>query len=604
MHDTDLARVDSGPGHSHEDPLITRLITLHSKIYPTENSALFLQELMEMTARHRRDINAHRMTVEGNGHSQASRFVFDQRDIFLITYPDIVRSGQATPLATLHAFLHDHLPRTFSFIHLLPFYPYSSDDGFSVIDYLQVDPKLGDWDDISHLAKDSRLMFDAVVNHISAKSEWFIRYLRGDQEYLDFFLEQELGADYSKVVRPRVSPLFTTYKTSRGDKEVWTTFSPDQIDLNYQNPRLLLTIIDILLTYVARGAAAIRLDAINYLWKQPGTNCSNLDNCHAVIQLIRAVLDFVCPWVVIVTETNIPHADNITYFGDGYHEAQVIYQFALPPLVVHSFLSGKVRALSNWADSLHFGSDTSYLNFLASHDGVGIIPTAGILAQTEIDALVDLAHTRGGYVSYKASPQGGQLPYELNCTYYDLICDPMDPEELNIRKFITSQAILLALRGIPALYYHSLFGSRNFSQGVSITGMKRTVNRKKFSLDEIEKLLEPTDSPTATIFNSLKSLIEIRKQHPAFSPHAMQTMLNLHPALLSFYRSLKGKETILALANVSNQPITVEIPGIQNFQNIITWITGQGELRQGGNHTTVTVPSYGFMWLLVEETDA
>ena len=593
MHDT---------AQSHEVQLTERLTSLFSKAYPAEDTTWFMEAVMARIENHRNAIHSHRMTVAGNGHSQMSRFSFDQRDLLLITYPDIVRSGQIAPLATLHKFLHAHLPSVFSFIHLLPFYPYSSDDGFSVIDYLQVDPKLGEWEDIAVLAKDARLMFDAVVNHISAKSEWFAGYLRGDQEYLDFFLEQEIGADYSKVVRPRVSPLFTTYKTSRGDKEVWTTFSPDQIDLNYQNPHLLLTVIDILLTYVARGAAAIRLDAINYLWKQPGTNCSNLDSCHAVIQMIRAVFDLVCPWVVIVTETNIPHTDNLTYFGDGYHEAQVIYQFALPPLVVHSFLSGELRTLSRWAEKLDFGSDTTYLNFLASHDGVGIIPATGILAPTEIDALVNLAHDRGGYVSYKATPQGGQLPYELNCTYYDLICDPQDPEDLNIRKFLTSQAILLALRGIPALYYHSLFGSRNFSQGVSVTGMKRTVNRRKFTLDELERLLEPDNTRTATIFFSLKHLIEIRKQHPAFSPHAEQRMLDLHPSLLAFYRTLEGKETILTLANASSQPVTVEIPGVVKFQNIITWIAGQGELHQSAAHTTVTVPAYGFVWWLVGES--
>ncbi|PKL12564.1 MAG: sugar phosphorylase [Spirochaetae bacterium HGW-Spirochaetae-8] len=589
----------------HQDIESTeRLTALFSKVYPAEDPQWFLNALMERIENHWNAIHTHRMEVAGNGHNQTSRFSFDQRDLLLITYPDIVRSKKATPLASLHGFLHDHLPCTFSFIHLLPFYPYSSDDGFSVIDYLQVDPQLGDWEDIAVLAKDSRLMFDAVVNHISAKSAWFTGYLRGDKEYLDYFIEREPEADYTKVVRPRVSPLFTSYQTSTGDKEVWTTFSPDQVDLNYQNPHLLLTIIDILLTYVARGAAAIRLDAINYLWKQPGSNCSNLDSCHAIIQMIRAVFDLACPWVVIVTETNIPHADNITYFGDGYHEAQIIYQFALPPLVVHSFLSGEMRTLSGWAEKLDFGTDTSYLNFLASHDGVGIIPATGILAPSELDALVHLAHNRGGYVSYKASPQGGQLPYELNCTYYDLICDPMDPEELNIRKFITSQAILLALRGIPALYYHSLFGSRNFSQGVSTTGMKRTVNRKKFTREEIESLLEPTDARTAIIFNTLKHLIEIRKQHPAFSPHARQCMLDLHPALLSFYRTLENEETILTLANASRQPVTVDIPDVVEFQNLASCVAGQAELHQGATPATVTVPAYGFAWLLLEKDHA
>lgn len=591
MHDTTQA---------YSQELTERLADLFTRVYPTEDAAWFVQAVAERIEHHEDAIGSHRL----HGSSDMDRFRFDQRDLLLIAYPDMVVSPQWTPLATLQQFLRRYLPSTFSYIHMLPFYPYSSDDGFSVVDYLQVDPKLGTWDEVATLAKDSRLMFDAVVNHVSSQSAWFSGYLNGDEPYRDFFIEKVPGADYTKVVRPRVTPLFTSFQTTRGEREVWTTFSSDQIDLNYHNPRLLLAIIDILLDYVAKGAAAIRLDAVNYLWKEPGTSCSNLGSCHAVIQMIRTVFDLVCPWVVIVTETNIPHSDNVTYFGDGYHEAQVIYQFALPPLVVHSFLSGEMHTLSTWAGKLEFGTDTSYLNFLASHDGVGIIPATGILAQSELDNLVSLAHDRGGDVSYKSSPQGGHIPYELNCTFYDLICDPKDSEKLNIRKFITSQSILLALRGIPALYYHSLFGSRNFTQGVAMTGMKRTINRKKFTFDEIEQLVDSSDSRAAVIFQRIKHLIEVRKNHPAFSPHASQTMLDVHPALLSLYRILDEEEKILVVANASDRTITANLATTLKSKQTFIQIAGEGVLLQDASQVTITVPGYGFAWWVVEESNA
>ena len=156
-------------------------------------------------------------------------------------------------------------------IHLLPFYPYSSDDGFSVIDYKQVNPALGTWDDVARVGQNFHLMFDGVINHISAQSAWFKAFLQDDPKYRDYFIVVEGEPDLSQVVRPRTLPLLTEFTTPSGAKKVWTTFSADQIDLNYANPEVLLDIIDVLLFYVAHGAELIRLDAIAYLWKEIGT---------------------------------------------------------------------------------------------------------------------------------------------------------------------------------------------------------------------------------------------------------------------------------------------------------------------------------------------
>jgi sucrose phosphorylase len=307
-------------------------------------------------------------------------------------------------------------------IHILPFYPWTSDDGFSVTDYRKVDSNLGEWKDITSMQNNFRLMFDGVINHISAESEWFKGFLRDDPPYRDYFITVDGDPDLSQVVRPRALPLLTSFNTPSGEKRVWTTFSADQIDLNFKNPEVLFEILDIMLMYIERGATYIRLDAIAYLWKEIGTTCIHLPQTHHLIQLMRCVLDEVAPHVHLITETNVPHADNISYFGDGTNEAQLVYNFALPPLTLHTFHTGNAQVLSNWAKTLTLPSDkTTFFNFLASHDGVGLNPARGILSNEEIDALVNKTLAHGGLVSYKNNSDGSQSPYEMNVNYFDAL---------------------------------------------------------------------------------------------------------------------------------------------------------------------------------------
>ncbi|HLA06853.1 MAG TPA: alpha-amylase family glycosyl hydrolase, partial [Anaerolineales bacterium] len=272
-----------------------------------------------------------------------------ERDSILITYGDQVQSSNERPLQTLGALCKQYLTGVVSGIHILPFYPWTSDDGFSVVDYRQVDPALGDWDDVSSMQSHFRLMFDGVINHISSQSGWFKGFLRDDPRYRDYFITIEDEPDLSQVVRPRALPLLTAFDTSSGEKRVWTTFSADQIDLNFKNPEVLFEILDILLLYAERGATFIRLDAIAYLWKEIGTTCIHLPQTHRVIQFLRAALNEAAPHVHLITETNVPHVDNISYFGDGTNEARLVYNFALPPLTLHAFHTGDASVLSNWA---------------------------------------------------------------------------------------------------------------------------------------------------------------------------------------------------------------------------------------------------------------
>jgi sucrose phosphorylase len=487
----------------------------------------------------------------------------DQRDTILITYADQVQQPGQHPLSVLADFCRLHLQDTITGIHILPFYPWTSDDGFSVVDYQAVDERYGTWDDIDALGEYFRLMLDAVVNHVSMKSTWFQGLLSGDPQYQDYFISPNETDDLSRVVRPRALPLLTTFQTVVGEKKIWTTFSADQVDLNYGNPNVLLEILDVLLLYVSHGAEFIRLDAIAYLWKESGTSCIHLPQTHWIIQLFRAVLDEVAPQVMLITETNVPHQDNISYFGNGTNEAQMVYNFSLPPLVLHAFQTGSAETLSHWADELTLPSEkVTFFNFLASHDGIGLNPLRGILPESEIEQVIQRVQSHNGLVSYKSDVDGTQRAYELNINYFDVLNNPNIDEDLDtqVDRVVTAHAILLAMRGVPALYFHSLFGSRGWPEGAIQSGHHRTINRKKFQREELEKQLALPGSRESRVFERLGQLLKIRREHPAFDPFASQDVFWSVPELFGLLRtSNNGREKILCLHNVSQRSLEVDI---------------------------------------------
>ena len=487
----------------------------------------------------------------------------DQRDAVLITYADQVRESDAPPLRTLAEFASTHLTGVISGIHLLPFYPWSSDDGFSVKDFFAVDPAFGDWGDVVQLGDGFDLMFDAVFNHMSAQADWFHRFQAGTPEFRDFFVTVEGDPDLSQVIRPRALPLLTEFPTATGPRKVWTTFSADQVDLNFRNPDVLLAVLDALLFYVSKGARFIRLDAIAFLWKEIGTTCLHLPQTHCVIQLLRAALDEVAPDVLLITETNVPHADNISYFGDGTNEAQLVYNFALPPLVLHAMQTGDARKLTHWAQSLALPSDrVTFFNFLASHDGIGVNPARGILSNAEIDGLVARVQEHGGFISYKNMPDGSQVPYEMNINYLDALSNPAAGEmpELAAHKMLTAQAIMLSLQGVPGIYFHSLFGSRGDRAGAERSGIKRRINREKLERSRLEAELADESSLRRQVFNGYRELLATRRQHAAFAPSAPQRVLDLDPRVFAVQReTADGQDRMLCLHNVSADEVEVRL---------------------------------------------
>ncbi len=487
---------------------------------------------------------------------------FTERDAILITYGDLLRREGELPLFTLGNLAREHLKGVFNTIHLLPFYPYSSDRGFAVIDFEEVDPQLGTWEDILNMKRDFKLMFDGVFNHISSESRWFQEFLNQNPDYVDFFsvfdTRSEISEDHLKlIVRPRTSDVLTRVQTLRGPKLVWTTFSPDQIDLNFKNPRVLLKIVEILLTYVRRGADIIRLDAVTYLWEELGTTCVHLEQSHTIIKLFRDVLNVVAPHVALITETNVPHQDNVRYFSNGYDEAQMVYNFALPPLVLHAFHTGDTRKLTEWAASLEFVSpQATYFNFLDSHDGIGVMAVKDILSEAEIEALTLKVVENGGFISYKDNGDGTISPYELNVTWWNALNNDRDEEPLmtKVNRYLASRAIALVMMGVPGVYLHGLLGSRNDVEAVLEEEHPRSINRRNIKMKELEQLFQDENSCTSQVTRRLVEMIRTRIAERAFHPNSPQRILPVNSTTFTVLRTVpETGEQILAITNVTNR---------------------------------------------------
>jgi sucrose phosphorylase len=516
---------------------------------------------------------------------------FSQEDVVLITYGDSLKKDGEAPLATLYEFANQYLKGAISNIHFLPFFPYSSDDGFSVMDFFEIDPELGTWKEVASIGQDFELMFDYVVNHYSSKGQWFQNYLEGKAGFEAFAIVVDPATDLSMVTRPRSLPLLSEYKNKDGQTvHLWTTFSADQIDFNFKSLDVLEQMIDVLLFYAAQGATILRLDAIAYLWKEIGTSCIHLSQTHDMVKLFRAILNLVAPDVIILTETNVPHDENISYFGDGRDEAQMVYNFTLPPLLFYSFVKEDATVLSNWAKGLYLESENNtFFNFTASHDGIGVRPLEGILDPKELDGLVEIVNANMGQVSYKQNPDGSESPYELNIAYVDAIL--ADKSSSKAEKFLASQAIQYALPGVPATYIHSLLGSRNWVEGVKQTGRARTINREKLQFENLISELNDPESFRSQVFFPYLNLIKTRKKQNAFHPNAGFEILQIDPKVFGIKRSGKN-QTIYALTNISSKTIPVSLSGTTSTGQATDLITDETV-----NTAAFNLNPYQYMWL-------
>ncbi|SHJ28438.1 sucrose phosphorylase [Malonomonas rubra DSM 5091] len=563
------------------------------RIYPAEQAKRFLSQLFQELE-------------EGLPASQQEHHcrLWSEQDIILISYGDSLCSEQCSPLQTLCTFLEQHLRGLISVVHLLPFFPYSSDDGFAVIDYLQVNPELGDWSQVAEINRNFDLMVDLVINHISSQHRWFQQFLRNEQPGKDYFISPPESAELQYVVRPRQSPLLTDVETDSGPAKVWTTFSADQVDVDFSNPDVLLEYIRILLFYLQQGARFIRLDAVAFLWKEWGTSCLNLPQTHEIVKLLRDFLGVVAPKTVLLTETNLPHQQNISYFGDS-DEAHMIYQFSLAPLLLHGLFRGTSHYLCDWARTrCSAPPGCTFLNFTASHDGVGMRPLEGLLPQGEIDLLLQGMEKFGGMVSYKANTDGSKSPYEINISYFDALKGTwMGDDCWQIARFLLAQTLMMGLRGIPAVYIHSLLATANDHEGVEQTGRARSINRRRWQQKVLAELLGDTDSDQSIVFSELKRRLAIRREQPAFHPDARQEILHLGEYLFGFWRtSLDGKQRVFAVHNLTDQVRKLYLDGALDGQFEGRWVgllTGEVVTAE---RAVVELPPYHVLWLAQESS--
>lgn len=575
---------------SHSAPLQDRLATLLSDIYPD----LDVQDLSQQVVQ--------AFWPEGtapleNGRAPGNNN-WTEKDVLAITYGNSILDGSHKPLDLLHDFLLRRLKGVINSVHILPFFPYTSDDGFAVSDFRAVNPQLGDWTDINRIADDFQLMSDLVLNHVSSQGTWFNAYRQGQKPYDQFFFEASPDDDLDDVVRPRTTPLLQKVKTSDGPKHVWCTFSHDQIDVDFRNPEVLLEFLRIIRLHVDNGVRIIRLDAVAFLWKEVGTSSIHLPQTHAVVKLMRVLCDFAEETVILLTETNVPKAENLSYFGKR-DEAHAIYNFPLPPLILHAVMSGCAEQLRRWQSGMPPAPlGCTYLNFTASHDGIGMRPAEGILPAEEQERMIDTIKGIGGLVSMRALPGGGEAPYEINTTFYEATQQTFaGSDAFHLDRFLCSQTIPMSLEGIPAFYIHSLLATPNDHEGVIHRGMKRAINRHRWDYPTLNALLDDPETPQAKVLGEISKRLQVRIAQPAFHPNATQFTIPLEDRIFGVWRqSLDRDQSIFALHNVSSD--TVEVPHLSmNLIDDEVWVDLLTGETVDMTTETVTLAPYQCRWI-------
>jgi len=575
--------------------LNTRVSNHLQHIYPALNSADTQQLALSL-------ITTMRLEPE-QVHAGRQQQIWDQRDVYLITYADSIKSAaDEMPLQTLQTFLCQHLKGSISGVHVLPFFPWSSDDGFAVSDYNTVHPALGNWQDIEALAGDFKLMADLVVNHCSASHTWFQQFIAGQSPGKDYFYTADPALDLSAVTRPRTSELLQSVPTADGTRHVWCTFGHDQVDFDFRNPDVLLEFVRIIRLYLDHQIRVFRLDAVAFIWKEPGGNCLNLLQTHEIVRLLRALIEHADTEALIITETNIPKRENLSYFGNA-NEAHSIYNFSLPPLLVFTLLNGNCRHIKNWLMSMPPAQlGTFYFNFIASHDGIGLRPAEGLLSDQEIESLLAGIERSGGRISWRATSALERRPYEINVSLWDaLACTLEDqsgaPDAWQLQRFICAHAILLALEGVPAFYIHSLLATGNDEARLAQSGHNRHINRHQWSQSELNRLLEDNNSHHARVLAALKSLIAIRQQQPAFHPNATQFTLHLGDGIFAFWRqSINREQSIFALNNISLQTHHIPLSDI-NLIDTEDWYDLVSGQHVALDDQEIVLAPYQTVWL-------
>lgn len=534
----------------------------------------------------------------------------------LICYADSIvdSTGTKTPIQALTDVVKSiHLARTLPIVHLLPFFPWDTDRGFSVKDYYQVDPHCGSWDDLRPLAKEVELMFDFVANHASIENPLvqralIARHLSSEHPlyaeaapYLDFVIaysEDELPDDahLQALARPRPNPVLTRYSVIEtpdnkcrailgepssshadvlGQGYVWTTFSRPknqdgteatrQVDLNFKNPKVFLESLRILLFYVERGASLIRLDAIGYIWKRLGSTSLHEPEVHALLAATKEVLTLASPHVITIAEVNEPQDKAFTYLGTTEkEESDLVYQFAHFPLAIHALLTQNGQYYTEWLSSLFEVDGRQFVTVLGSHDGLGLKPVRNILPEEELERLSSiLIEEHGGRPNYASLPGGQQIVYEICGTPWDLInnSSAAEPFELQKQRYLAVVGLGLLVRGLPAFYINGVFGTRNYTPDGGLDE-NRTVNREVFSNESLLATLKDRTSHYRNVFEALQEILLKRSTQPAFGSLTNPTQpiqTNCQAVVAAVIPGEAPQDALLCLVNVSSDPQEVVI---------------------------------------------
>ena len=531
-----------------------------------------------------------------NKNNVQKKKTINEKTSVLICYGDsIFDNNQKNSIQVFQNFYHKKLSKFFNTVHFLPFYPSSSDSGFAVKDHYKIDSKIGNWSNISKFAKKNDVMADIVINHSSARGLWFKNFLREKKPGKDYFFKVNSNFNTSKVVRPRDHNLLKKINIFIKTEYLWRTFSPDQIDLNFKNPSVLLRFIKILINLVNHGVTIFRLDAIAYLWKETNTKCINLKQTHEIVKLFRLICNSLKVQTLIVTETNLPQKENISYLGNN-DEANWIYNFPLPPLLIHAFLFENSLYLNKWSKnlpSLKIGN--SYLNFIASHDGIGMRPIEGILKRKNLNNLFKRLKKNGAKFSYRKIQNKYKKVYEANITIFNALKKSNFDKQGKyfFERYISVHAIMIAFEGVPAIYFNSLFGTSNDEAKYIITGNKRDLNRYKWNKKVIINNLNNNKSKQSIFYKSLTKLLDIRKKQKAFHPNASRYNIEVNSKIYCFKRvSIDKKQTIMCITNLSSK-----IQYIKLNNKLVKWNDLLGSNLNFVSTTELRLEPFQTLWL-------
>lgn len=421
----------------------------------------------------------------------------------LITYSDSMGSN----LKDLNNVLDKHFKDAIGGVHILPFFPSSGDRGFAPMDYHKVDSAFGDWTDIEKLADKYYLMFDYMINHISAHSEYYKDFLekKDKSQYADLFIRykdfwengeptpEQVDAIYKR--KPR-APYVDAHFADGTTEKVWCTFDEEQIDINCKSDTAKAFIKDNLTTLCGHGAAMIRLDAFAYATKKAGTSCFFIEP--DVWEFLNECEEIVKPYgVTLLPEIHEHYTMQERIAEKDYY----VYDFALPMLLINALYYGQTQYLKNWLNICPRKQFTT----LDTHDGIGVVDVKDLLPDEEIDRTKEDIFKFGANVKkiYNTAAYNNLDIYQVNCSYYSALGD-------DDASYLLARAVQFFAPGIPQVYYVGLLAGRNDLKLLEETKVGRNINRHYYSLEEIDNEVE------RPVVKSLLALMKFRNEHPAF----------------------------------------------------------------------------------------